>query len=172
MCPECILLYSRELHFLVPPTHPPTRFYREYVFRYRILVYSQSVFRIRISRVFWAYSGVFSHNSRIRTEYGRSFLPKIYTFEIRQNTAYFEKYGKIRQNTDRIRVIRNCTKSDKKLYPSPFGRGRTLPSYLSQECRWMDEMIDTHLYPHGPYAMGALDNLSNVIVYYINVSTK
>ena len=36
----------------------------------------------------------------------------------------------------------------------------------------MDEMIDTHLYPHGPYAMGALDNLSDVIVYYINVSTK
>ena len=36
----------------------------------------------------------------------------------------------------------------------------------------MDEMIDTHIYPHGPYAMGALDNLSDVIVYYINVSTK
>ena len=36
----------------------------------------------------------------------------------------------------------------------------------------MDEMIDTHLYSHGPYAMGALDNLSDVIVYYINVSTK
>ena len=26
----------------------------------------------------------------------------------------------------------------------------------------MDEMIDTHLYPHGSYAMGALDNLSDV----------
>ena len=56
--------------------------------------------------------------------------------------------------------------------PPSFGRGRTLPSYLSQERRWMDEMIDTHLYPHGSYAMGALENLSNVIVYYINVSTK
>ena len=32
-------------------------------------------------------------------------------------------------------------------------------------------MIDTHLYLHGPYAMGALDNLSDVIVYHINVST-
>ena len=36
----------------------------------------------------------------------------------------------------------------------------------------MDEMIGTHLYPHGPYAMGAPDDLSDVIVYYINVSTK
>jgi hypothetical protein len=35
----------------------------------------------------------------------------------------------------------------------------------------MDKMIDTHLYLHGSYAMGALDYLSNVIVYYINVST-
>ena len=50
-------------------------------------------------------------------------MPKIYTFKIRQNTAYFEKYGKIRQNTDRIQVIGNCTKSDKKLYPSPVDRG-------------------------------------------------
>ena len=31
------------------------------------------------------------------------------------------------------------------------------PAHLSQERRWMDKMIDTHLYPHGPYAMGALD---------------
>ena len=31
----------------------------------------------------------------------------------------------------------------------------------------MDEMIDTHLYPHGTYAMGALENLSNVIVYFL-----
>ena len=36
----------------------------------------------------------------------------------------------------------------------------------------MDKMTDTRLYPHGPYAMGALDYLSDVIVYYINVSTK
>ena len=36
----------------------------------------------------------------------------------------------------------------------------------------MDEMIDTHLYPHGPYALGAFDNSPDVIVYYINVSTK
>ena len=56
--------------------------------------------------------------------------------------------------------------------PPSFWRGRTLPSHLSQERRWMDEMIDTHLYPHGPYAMGALDYLSDVIVYYINVSTN
>ena len=36
----------------------------------------------------------------------------------------------------------------------------------------MDKTIDTRLYPHGPYAMGALDYLSDVIVYYINVSTN
>ena len=36
----------------------------------------------------------------------------------------------------------------------------------------MDKMIDTRLYPHGPYAMGALDYLSDVIVYCINVSTN
>ena len=98
MCPECILLYSRERHFLVPPTHPPTRFYREYVFRYRILMYSQSLFKnTYFTCILRVYSGVFSHNSRIRTEYGRSYLPKFYTFKIRQNTAYFEfsEYSKI-----------------------------------------------------------------------------
>ena len=123
MCPECILLYSRELHFLVPPTHPPTRFYREYVFRYRILVYSQSAFRIRISRVFRVYSGVFSHNSRIRTEYGRSYLPKFYTFKIRQNTAYetFWNTAEYRTKYSRIQTIGNCTKLDRKLYPCRAG---------------------------------------------------
>ena len=109
---ECILLYSRERHFLVPPTHPTTRFYREYVFCYRILVYSQSVFRIRISRVFRVYSGVFSHNSRIRTEYGRSYLPKFYTFKIRQNTAYFRNFPKYSKIQNRIQQ----NTSDKKLY--------------------------------------------------------
>ena len=33
-------------------------------------------------------------------------------------------------------------------------------------------LIDTHLYPHGPYAMGAPDYSLDVIVYYINVSTN
>jgi hypothetical protein len=51
---------------------------------------------------------------------------------------------------------------DRKLYPSP-------PIYLRSHRyihvrRWLDEMTDTHLHPHDPYAMGALDFLSNVIV--------
>jgi hypothetical protein len=88
------------------PPHPPTRFSREYVFRYRILMYSQSLLRIRISRVsrvyfgvFRVYSGVFSRYSRIRTEYRRAYLPKFYAFEIRQNTAYFRNF-RIQQNTE------------------------------------------------------------------------
>ena len=32
------------------------------------------------------------------------------------------------------------------IYPPPL----EAPSHLSQERRWMDKMIDTHLYPHGP----------------------
>ena len=70
-----------------PPTHP-----RDFIENtYFVTVFwciLNHFLRIRISRVFWAYSGVFSHNSRIRTEYGRSYLPKFYTFKIRQNTAY------------------------------------------------------------------------------------
>ena len=111
--PECILLYSRERHFLVPATHPPTRFSREYVFRSRILMYSQSLLRIRILRVFRVYSGVFSRYSRIRTEYRRAYLPKFYTFEIRQNTAYFRNFSeysriqnKIQQNTVDRKLLR------------------------------------------------------------------
>jgi hypothetical protein len=56
--------------------------------------------------------------------------------------------------------------------PPPFGGVAPSPSHIFQERRWMEKMIDTHLYPHGPYAMGALDYLSDVIVYYINVSTN
>jgi len=113
MSSECILLYSRERHFLVPATHPPTRFSREYVFRSRILMYSQSLLRIRILRVFRVYSGVFSRYSRIRTEYRRAYLPKFYTFEIRQNTAYFRSFSeysriqnKIQQNTVDRKLLR------------------------------------------------------------------
>ena len=119
---ECILLYSRERHFLVPATHPPTRFSREYVFRSRILMYSQSLLRIRISRVFRVYSGVFSRYSRIRTEYRRAYLPKFYTFEIRQNTAYFRNFqntAEYRTKYSRIQRIGNCSELDRKLYPSP-----------------------------------------------------
>ena len=79
MCPECILLYSRERHFFVPAT----RFSRECVFRSRILIYSQSLLRIPILRVFRVHSCVFSRYSRIRTEYRRAHFPKFYTFEIR-----------------------------------------------------------------------------------------
>ena len=86
MSSECILLYSRERHFFVPATHPPTRFSREYVFRSHILMYSQSLLRIRILCIYRVYSGVFSRYSRIRTEYRRAYLPKFYNFEIRQNT--------------------------------------------------------------------------------------
>ena len=69
MSSECILLYSSERHFLVPATHPPTRFFSEYVFRSRILMYSQSLLRIRILRVFRVYSGVFS---LVLQEYGQN----------------------------------------------------------------------------------------------------
>ena len=34
--------------------------------------------------------------------------------------------------------------------------------------RWRDESNDARLHPHGPYAMGALYSMQNVIVYYIN----
>ena len=92
--------------------HPPTRFSREYVFRSRILMYSQSLLRIRILRVFWVYSGVFSRSSRIRTEYRRAHLPNFYTFEIQQNTAYFRNFSKYSKIQNKIQ--QNTV--DRKLY--------------------------------------------------------
>ena len=98
MSPECILLYSRERHFLVPPTHPPTRFYREYVFRYRILMYSQSLFKNTyftciLSRIL-VYSLIiqeYGQNTEghicpksTLSKYGR--IQRISKFRIRQNT--------------------------------------------------------------------------------------
>ena len=79
------------------------------------------------------------------------------------------KGSEIRDRKDHIRSILPPRGED----PSPLLlEGSHPPSHLSQERRWMDKMIDTRLYPHGLYAMGALDYLSDVIVYYINVSTN
>ena len=36
----------------------------------------------------------------------------------------------------------------------------------------MDEMIDTHLYPHGPYAMGALDLVGRDRLLHQRVNQK
>ena len=58
--------------------------------------------------------------------------------------------------------------------PPPFGGeglsgGGPIPPPLPSQVRWWrDESNDARLYPHGPYALGALYFLQNVIVYYIN----
>ena len=52
--------------------------------------------------------------------------------------------------------------------PLPLGGGPIPPLFPSQARRWRDESNDARLYPHGPYALGALYFLRNVIVYYIN----
>ena len=49
--------------------------------------------------------------------------------------------------------------------PSPPS---TSPLFPSQARRWWDELNDARLYPHGPYALGALYFMQNVTVYYIN----
>ena len=42
--------------------------------------------------------------------------------------------------------------------------------------RWQDEMVETHLHPHGPYAMGALgflvgrDRQLHINVSFVNMS--
>jgi hypothetical protein len=52
--------------------------------------------------------------------------------------------------------------------PPPSGGGPIPPPLPSQERRWRDESSDARLCPYGPYALGALYFLQNVIVYYIN----
>ena len=55
-----------------------------------------------------------------------------------------------------------------RLYLPSQGGGPIPPPFPSQARRWKDESNDARLYPHGPYALGALYFMQNVIVYYIN----
>jgi hypothetical protein len=51
---------------------------------------------------------------------------------------------------------------------SPLPRGPIPLSFPSQARRWRNESNDARLRSHGPYALGALYFMQNVIVYYIN----
>ena len=122
MSPECILLYFRESYFFGAATHPHTRIFREYVFRSRILMYSQSLLRILISRVFRVYFGVYS---LISQEYGQNTEGHICPNSTLSKCSRIQRISEIFQNTaeyrtkySRIQTIGNCTKFDRKLYPS------------------------------------------------------
>jgi hypothetical protein len=58
------------------------------------------------------------------------------------------------------------------LVGSVLDLGELFPPLRREFITKFDCFVTCSVYPHGPYAMGALDYLSDVIVYYINVSTN